>query len=218
MTESTPQAHGPIISELVKEDAAFTDIVLTFVEGLGNRLREMEQAVRRSDFEGLRAAAHQLKGSGGGYGYPILTDRAARLEASAKAQALQECLDALMELKEIASETGTNLIWYSPTPYCELNPVNMGLGIKQCTACSLNMAIEPDGTVLPCQSYYEPLGNLLTDDWTDIWGHSLCERIRKREYVDGRCMDCGMLQLCGGGCPLSAVHGDYVCLDRHSSM
>jgi radical SAM protein with 4Fe4S-binding SPASM domain len=131
---------------------------------------------------------------------------------------MSELESLLGDLKAAASESGTNLIWYSPTPYCELNPVNMGLGIKQCTACSLNMAIEPDGAVLPCQSYYEPLGNVLKDEWSKIWRHPLCERIRKREYVDDRCGKCEMLQLCGGGCPLSAEHGDYVCLDRHSSM
>jgi radical SAM protein with 4Fe4S-binding SPASM domain len=130
----------------------------------------------------------------------------------------QELATLLEDLRELASDADINLIWYSPTPYCELNPVNLGLGIKQCTACSLNMAIEPDGTVIPCQSYYEPLGNMLTDDWNGIWNHSLCRQIRNREYVDDRCADCGMIQLCGGGCPLSAAHGDYVCLDRHSSM
>jgi radical SAM protein with 4Fe4S-binding SPASM domain len=124
----------------------------------------------------------------------------------------------LEELKGIASEADVRLIWYSPTPYCELNPVNMGLGIKQCTACALNMAVEPDGTVIPCQSYYEPLGNMLLDDWSGIWDHPLCERIRNREYIDAKCRGCDMLQLCGGGCPLSVEHGDYVCLDRHSSM
>jgi radical SAM protein with 4Fe4S-binding SPASM domain len=137
---------------------------------------------------------------------------------SAEGVDFAELESLLEELKKFAAETNTNLVWYSPTPYCELNPVNLGLGIKQCTACSLNMATEPDGTVIPCQSYYEPLGNMLTDDWSDIWDHELCKRIRAREYVDDRCADCGMLQLCGGGCPLSAEHGDYVCLDRHSSM
>ncbi len=129
-----------------------------------------------------------------------------------------ELASLLGKLRDIASETGTRLIWYSPTPYCELNPVNLGLGIKQCTACSLNMAVEPDGTVLPCQSYYEPLGDMLKDDWKAIWGHPLCGRIRTRGYVDERCGKCELLQLCGGGCPLSARHGDYLCLDRHSSM
>ncbi len=129
-----------------------------------------------------------------------------------------ELSELMSRLKAIAAASGTNLIWYSPTPYCEFNPVNKGLGIKQCTACALNMAIEPDGTVLPCQSYYSPLGNILTDEWSEIWGHELCKRIRRREYLDGKCVDCGLADVCGGGCPLSRDHGDYRCLDRHSSM
>ncbi len=125
---------------------------------------------------------------------------------------------ALNKLKQIADEGQVKLIWYTPTPYHELNPVNYGLGIKQCTACSLNMAIEPDGTVLPCQSYYKPLGNILTDPWDKIWDHDLCKKIRERGYLDGECVECGMKDVCGGGCPLSREAGDYVCLDRHSSM
>jgi radical SAM protein with 4Fe4S-binding SPASM domain len=126
--------------------------------------------------------------------------------------------EALTMLKKIAEESKVKLIWYTPTPYHEFNPVNYGLGIKQCTACSLNMAIEPDGTVLPCQSYYEPLGNFLTDPWERIWDHELCRKIRERRYLDGECLECGMKDVCGGGCPLSRDSGDYICLDRHSSM
>ncbi len=124
--------------------------------------------------------------------------------------------EALTRLKDIAATSGVKLIWYTPTPYHEFNPVNYGLGIKQCTACSFNMAIEPDGTVLPCQSYYEPLGNILTDPWEKIWGHDLCKKIRERKYLDGECVECGMKDVCGGGCPLSRDTGDYICLDRHS--
>jgi radical SAM protein with 4Fe4S-binding SPASM domain len=129
-----------------------------------------------------------------------------------------ELSELLSKLRSMAIEAGVNLIWYSPTPYCEFNPINYGLGIKQCTACSLNMAIEPDGTVIPCQSYYEPLGNMLNDPWDKIWNHGLCKEIRERGYLDHKCLDCQLRDVCGGGCPLSRKHGDYVCLDRHSSM
>jgi len=129
-----------------------------------------------------------------------------------------ELTEALTMLKRLANEGGVKLIWYTPTPYHEFNPINHGLGIKQCTACSLNMAVEPDGTVLPCQSYYRPLGNILTDPWERIWEHDLCRSIRERRYLDGKCLECEMKDVCGGGCPLSREHGDYVCLDRHSSM
>lgn len=129
-----------------------------------------------------------------------------------------EMCGILKRLKAIGDESGINMIWYSPTPYCEFNPVNQGFGIKQCTACSINMAVEPDGTVLPCQSYYEPLGNILTDPWEKIWNHSLCKEIRERTNLDAKCEDCQLRQVCGGGCPLAKAHGEYLCLDRHSSM
>lgn len=120
-----------------------------------------------------------------------------------------EMSEALLRLKDIADEAGVKMTWYTPTPYCELNPINLGLGIKQCTACSLNMALEPDGTVLPCQSYYEPLGNILTDEWKKIWEHDLCRSIRGRGYLDGRCAECGLRDACGGGCPLARRQGEY---------
>jgi radical SAM protein with 4Fe4S-binding SPASM domain len=132
--------------------------------------------------------------------------------------AYDELEQIILKLRTIADASGVRLIWYTPTPYCEFNPINLGLGIKQCTACALNMAVEPDGTVLPCQSYYEPLGNILTDPWEMIWDNVLCRRIRDRDYLDGKCVDCGLKDTCGGGCPLSREHGDYICLDSQSSL
>lgn len=122
----------------------------------------------------------------------------------------------LLRLAGMADAEGVNLVWYTPTPYCELNPLQYGLGVKQCTACSINMAIEPDGSVLPCQSYYEPLGNILTDRWPFIWDADLCRSIRSRSYIAERCTGCELLDVCGGGCPLSLEHGDYTCLDSAS--
>ncbi len=128
----------------------------------------------------------------------------------------EELTALLTRLKLLADEAGVKMVWYTPTPYCELNPINLGLGIKQCTACSLNMAVEPDGAVLPCQSYYRSLGNILKDPWESIWDHELCKSIRKRSYLDQRCSGCESMDTCGGGCPLSREHGDYAGLERHS--
>ena len=129
----------------------------------------------------------------------------------------EELRGTLLDLEIMAQAFDVDFIWYTPTPYCELDPVTLGLGVKQCTACTINMAIEPDGSVLPCQSYYEKLGNILTDQWDSIWNHDICERIRDRDYVLEKCESCDQLATCGGGCPLSLVHGDYVCLERSST-
>jgi radical SAM protein with 4Fe4S-binding SPASM domain len=80
------------------------------------------------------------------------------------------------------------------------------------------MAVEPDGSVLPCQSYYESLGNILKDPWDGIWDHDLCRRIRERKYLPEDCRDCELSDVCGGGCPLSLEGGHYVCLDKNSSI
>ena len=54
--------------------------------------------------------------------------------------------------------------------------------VPSCGACLSNMAIAPDGTVVPCQSWLSgaPLGNILTDDWKTIWYGKTCRKIRKR--------------------------------------
>jgi HPt (histidine-containing phosphotransfer) domain-containing protein len=95
------QDSQPIRSHLLRKDASFADIVTQFVDGLSGRVSRMEDAIRAADFEALRAAAHQLKGCGGGYGFPILTEQAAELEQHAKNRALEECLEALDILKSI---------------------------------------------------------------------------------------------------------------------
>ena len=99
MTTGTDNATKRIISELVVEDPSYTDIVEQFVDGLSERVREMEDAIRASDYETLRVAAHRLKGSGGGYGFPILTERAAELERHAKTHTENECLKAFDRLR-----------------------------------------------------------------------------------------------------------------------
>jgi radical SAM protein with 4Fe4S-binding SPASM domain len=97
---------------------------------------------------------------------------------------------------------GQKLIWYTPTQYCHFDPVQMDLGVKGCTAAQYNMCIEPDGAVLPCQSYYKPLGNILHDDWNSIWNHPLALKLRERQDLPLKCEGCAILAECGGGCPL----------------
>ncbi len=120
-------------------------------------------------------------------------------------------------MKGIASEKRRQTHLVHPHALHELNPINHGLGIKQCTACALNMAWSLTN-VSSLPELLPALGNILTDDWKGIWEHDLCKRIRNREYLDGDCVDCAMREVCGGGCPLSREHGDYICLDRHSNM
>jgi radical SAM protein with 4Fe4S-binding SPASM domain len=100
------------------------------------------------------------------------------------------------------SARGQRLIWYTPTQYCEFDPTASNLGVKGCTAALYSMCIESNGDVLPCQSYYTPLGNMLTDSWDSIWNHDLSIRLRERLDLPSKCEGCPILPECGGGCPL----------------
>jgi radical SAM protein with 4Fe4S-binding SPASM domain len=97
---------------------------------------------------------------------------------------------------------GQRLIWYTPTQYCSFDPMELDLGVKGCTAALYNMCVEPDGSVLPCQSYYQPLGKILEADWETIWNHDLSVRLRERKGLPEKCSGCALLAECGGGCPL----------------
>ncbi|MCJ7625415.1 MAG: radical SAM protein, partial [Anaerolineaceae bacterium] len=116
-------------------------------------------------------------------------------------------LPALLEIaKAHAADSEQRLIWYTPTMYCHFNPIESNLGVKGCTAALYNMCIEPDGSVLPCQSYYRSLGNFLEDSWDSIWNHTLARSLRDRAYVPDSCRFCDLVDTCGAGCPLHLIN------------
>jgi radical SAM protein with 4Fe4S-binding SPASM domain len=127
-------------------------------------------------------------------------------------------LPALLSLARKKTESNQQrLIWYTPTQYCKFDPMQLELGVKGCTAALYNMCVEPDGAVLACQSYYQPLGNILQDPWDSIWNHKLSVSIRERDYIPAACTDCELLAECGGGCPLALEHTpDIILMDQIS--
>jgi len=114
----------------------------------------------------------------------------------------EDLITLLPSIRNKAQMIGLKFLWYTPTQYCNFDPVSLGLGIKSCTAAMINACVGPNGDVYPCQSYFESLGNILTESWEKIWHHPLAEKIRRREYVEEKCKKCNQLQVCGGGCPL----------------
>jgi len=131
----------------------------------------------------------------------------------AKNFALDEAnLDSILTaIKNHAIILGMDFTWYTPTQYCIFNPLALELGIKSCSACRISMCIEPDGTTIPCQSYFTPLGNFLTDNWKKIWDNPLCLTLRNRKYAPEKCQACPQLHTCGAGCPLKLQAEGFVC-------
>ncbi len=109
MADGQNKPNDPIPSDLLREDKSFADLVQEFVDGLSRRTANMEKALADGDFQALKRLAHQLKGSGGGYGYPALTALSAALERQALSEALSACQQALDELKIMVSRVVVRL-------------------------------------------------------------------------------------------------------------
>lgn len=114
----------------------------------------------------------------------------------------------LVAVRDRAEELGMRFLWYTVTDYCRLSPLALDLAPKRCNAAEYSICVEPNGDVLPCQSYYSAAGNLLTDPWDEIWNSALFRSFREREQnpeqagLPEMCLDCPDLEMCGGGCRL----------------
>ena len=96
-TDRSPEA----ISSRWADDPELANILKDFVEGLPGKLVAMREALANNCFDEVRRIAHQLKGAGGGYGYPALTEAARGLENAAKAQCRETTLLALVQLSTL---------------------------------------------------------------------------------------------------------------------
>ena len=73
----------------------------------------------------------------------------------------------------------------------------LSLNVPMCGAALSNMAIAPDGTVIPCQSWLSKgsgLGNILTDSWKKIWSHKRALALRRMSEDDA--LTCPFRNLC----------------------
>jgi len=127
---------------------------------------------------------------------------------SRDAVAVEELHPILTHVRSKAMELGMQFLWYTPTEYCQMSPLELGIGCKRCNAGDYSMCIEPNGNVLPCQSFYVSAGNILTDEWKRIWNSDLFLSFRHRTEdpagsgLPEKCWHCPQLDVCGGGCRL----------------
>ncbi|MBS5046669.1 MAG: radical SAM protein [Firmicutes bacterium] len=143
--------------------------------------RDYAATLRFAAALGVRyATCSGLIPSGGAEG---AESRATRLSAEELTEILQSAVAAAHELSMELDFTSPGWL-----PEQTLRALGLHL-IPSCGACLSNMAIAPDGTVIPCQSWLggTALGNILTDDWPAIWDGEACRAIRaesaKMEHI-----------------------------------
>ncbi|MGQ9719884.1 MAG: radical SAM/SPASM domain-containing protein [Candidatus Jordarchaeum sp.] len=69
------------------------------------------------------------------------------------------------------------------------------------------MCIEPDGNVVLCPSLPHVMGNIrkicIEEIWNKIKNSKICDMIQQRK-IAGKCSNCSLIKICGGGCRADA--------------
>jgi HPt (histidine-containing phosphotransfer) domain-containing protein len=73
---------GEHLVSTLADDRDLEEILRQYVQDLPERSSAILRAVEASDIETLKHLAHQLKGSAGAYGFPLITDAAAAVETA----------------------------------------------------------------------------------------------------------------------------------------
>jgi signal transduction histidine kinase/DNA-binding response OmpR family regulator len=96
-------AVGLLRSEYA-DDPDMRPLIHDFVANFPEQVATLQTLLRSQQLEELRRHVHQLKGAGGGYGFPRITDLAARAEQSLKTQ---QSLDAIVaQVQELTQLLG----------------------------------------------------------------------------------------------------------------
>ncbi len=98
---------SPLVSEYA-QDADMLELIELFVGEMPDRVERLYQALELADLQAVGVLAHQLRGAGGGYGFPQITTVAREVEVMSRDEtveldALRRSVDALTELCRRAS-------------------------------------------------------------------------------------------------------------------
>ncbi len=137
----------------------------------------------------------------------IYTGTAAKLRDELQVK-YAEIKDIVKRVKRRANKRGIQFVWYAPTPVCLFNPIAHGLGAKSCACCDGLLSVDAEGGVLPCSSFSEPVGNLLTESFEQVWYNRASQFWRAKDFAPEGCKACEHFDYCYGACPLYwDVHG-----------
>ncbi len=89
------------------DDPQLADILPRFVDRLASQLDALCEALEEERLDELARLAHRLKGAGGSYGYPTLTEVAKSLELAAKAKDAGGAAAALAGVREVCTAIQT---------------------------------------------------------------------------------------------------------------
>ncbi len=83
---------------LVQVDEELMDLVPGYLERLLSNIETIRELVDSKDFDQVKVLGHNLKGSGGGYGFDRVSELGAEMEIAARDSDLEKILDKCDEI------------------------------------------------------------------------------------------------------------------------
>ncbi|MCK5058274.1 MAG: radical SAM protein [Candidatus Aminicenantes bacterium] len=112
----------------------------------------------------------------------------------------------LEDIIRASEQQDVEFMWYSPVPMCMFNSIAYGLGNKGCSTCDGLLSVAANGDILPCSSFADSVGNLLTDDFSYTWESQKAKNYREKYLAHPVCKECEDFSICNGACPLYWRH------------
>jgi len=96
------QPDEPIVSSLLDSEPDFLDLVVKFAARLPDMVEDIRKALTDADWPAVKKSAHDLKAVGGGYGYPQISEVAAKIEFEVAKRDAAAAAPLIAELSTLA--------------------------------------------------------------------------------------------------------------------
>ena len=108
----------------------------------------------------------------------------------------EEITEIIKKAYKYCKENDLELSFTSPGWIDEEELSKMKMVTPSCGACLSNMAVAPNGEVIPCQSWLfeDGFGNILDTPWKKIWNHKKCKLRRKFSAKNSQVCPLGMVK------------------------
>ena len=191
---SDPKIHNRLVGA-ERFDQTFAGIKNALTQGLSVSINTPLCTLNR-DYEQTLKLLHEL-----GVIYVtcsgLITTGSAIGAASEELQLTGEELEKILRgAASYCHKNGMEIAFTSPGWLDDQVFEELNIPSPSCGACLSNMAITPAGNVVPCQSWLsdKPLGNMLTDDWTEIWESEACKA--RRDFSGQLTGECPLRRYC----------------------
>ena len=101
---SIEKSEPKIISEIIESEPELVDLVAKFCDGLPGHYELIKQFEQESNWSELKHIIHQLKGTGGGMGFPIISKIAGKIQFQIANEDHQEINKLIIDLGKIINQ------------------------------------------------------------------------------------------------------------------